>query len=183
LFFCDKISIINGNAKKTNLFRIIVVEPKKNIDIAFGMIINMNSKHSQKTKAIESTLIAPCGMNCRLCRAYRREKKACPGCYGNDNLKSKSSVMCRILNCEMVKIRKLTFCFECEKYPCAELNHLDMRYRTKYSMSMIDNLESIKQFGTRNFIKQERERWACPNCGEIICVHKENCMSCGYQWR
>jgi hypothetical protein len=55
----------------------------------------------------------------------------------------------------MVKTGNSAFCFECEKYPCAGLNHLDTRYRTKYSMSMIDNLESIKQFGIRNFIKKK----------------------------
>ena len=26
-------------------------------------------------------------MNCRLCRAYGREKNACPGCRGDDSLK------------------------------------------------------------------------------------------------
>jgi hypothetical protein len=41
---------------------------------------------------------------------------------------------------------------------------------------MIDSLEEIKHFGMRNFIKQEKERWACSTCGEIICVHKESCI-------
>jgi ribosomal protein L37E len=48
---------------------------------------------------------------------------------------------------------------------------------------MIDNLKNIREFGIRDFIKNEKERWACPECGEIICVHKENCISCGYKWR
>lgn len=143
----------------------------------------MNSKHSQKSKAMKSTLIAPCGMNCRLCRAYIREKKACPGCHGNDKLKSKSCVLCCIRNCEIAKKTKLSYCFECEKFPCGGLNRLDKRYRTKYSMSMIDNLEHIKQFGIQNFIKNEKEQWACSKCGEILCVHKEYCLSCGYKWR
>jgi ribosomal protein L37E len=50
-------------------------------------------------------------------------------------------------------------------------------------MSMIDNLEIIKHFGMEEFINQEKERWACSKCGEIICVHKEACVSCGYKWR
>jgi predicted RNA-binding Zn-ribbon protein involved in translation (DUF1610 family) len=60
---------------------------------------------------------------------------------------------------------------------------LDNRYRTKYVMSMIDNLKNIREFGIRVFIKNEKEKWACPECGEIICVHKENCIFCGYKWR
>jgi predicted RNA-binding Zn-ribbon protein involved in translation (DUF1610 family) len=50
-------------------------------------------------------------------------------------------------------------------------------------MSMMGNLEDIKRFGIRRFIRNEKERWACPECGEIICVHKPQCISCGYQWR
>ena len=63
------------------------------------------------------------------------------------------------------------------------MKRLDKRYRTKYAMSMIDNLEYIKQFGIRDFVKQEKERWACPVCGEIICVHKPQCISCEHTWR
>ena len=139
--------------------------------------------HSEKSMTITSNLIAPCGMNCRLCRAYIREKKACPGCYGNDNFMSKSTATCCIRNCETIKTGKAKYCFACTKFPCANLNHLDKRYRTKYGMSMIDNLESIKQFGMTNFTKREKVKWACSICGDIICVHKEKCISCGYAWR
>lgn len=145
--------------------------------------MNRDPKLSQKAKAITSTLIAPCGMNCRLCCAYTREKKACPGCRGDDSVKPKTRVTCRIKNCEKIRQGKVRYCFRCDGFPCDRLNHLDERYRTKYGMSMIDNLVHIKKFGIRNFIEQERERWACSKCGEIICVHKENCISCGHQWR
>jgi hypothetical protein len=143
----------------------------------------VNKSSSKKSKPFKSSLIAPCGMNCRLCRAYIREKNTCPGCYGNDSLKSKSAAMCHIKNCENIKSGKANFCFACEKYPCDKLQHLDKRYRTKYGVSMIENLDNIKQSGMRNFLTQEKERWACSKCGEIICIHKESCISCGFQWR
>lgn len=44
-------------------------------------------------------------------------------------------------------------------FPCDRLNHLDERYKTKYGMSMIDNLVHIKKFGVRHFIRNEKERW------------------------
>lgn len=140
---------------------------------------------TQKTRPlpIKSTLIAPCGMNCRLCRAYIREKKACPGCHGNDTLKSKSCAMCRIKNCEMIVADKIGYCFKCKKFPCPGLNRLDKRYKTKYGMSMIENLEYIQRFGIRSFVRHEKERWTCSECGEVICVHKENCIYCGCKWR
>ena len=122
-------------------------------------------------------------MNCRLCRAYARDRKACPGCRGDDSLKSKSCVTCRIKNCEKIKENSVKYCFRCDSFPCAVLDHLDNRYRTKYAMSMIDNLKYIRDLGIRDFIKNEEVKWACPGCGEIVCVHKEHCISCGHKWR
>jgi hypothetical protein len=122
-------------------------------------------------------------MNCRLCRAYDRKRNPCPGCHGDDDLKSKTAAACRIKNCDPVKTGLVSYCFECEQYPCANLNHLDKRYRTKYGMSMIENLENIKHCGMEKFIVREKERWACSTCGEIICVHKEVCAACGHKWR
>jgi hypothetical protein len=60
---------------------------------------------------------------------------------------------------------------------------LDERYRTKYGMSMIDNLVHIKKFGIRHFIRNEKERWTCPGCSQLICVHKPQCLFCGHKWR
>jgi hypothetical protein len=142
----------------------------------------MSPLKSPKTNTIRMTLIAPCGMNCGLCRAYTRDKKACPGCRGDDSLKSKSCVTCRIKNCEKIVNNGVKYCFSCESFPCDRLNHLDKRYRTKYGMSMIDNLENIRSFGIRHFLRNEKERWTCPGCGKMICVHKPQCLSCGHRW-
>jgi hypothetical protein len=75
------------------------------------------------------------------------------------------------------------YCFLCDSFPCVRLKHLDNRYRTKYGMSMIGNLENIRKFGIRHFIKTEKERWSCPECGEILCVHKPQCLYCQHTWR
>ena len=124
-------------------------------------------------------LIAPCGMNCDFCMAYLRKHRKCPGCHGEDTNKSVSAVKCIIRNCEMIKISRSGFCYECIKYPCKRLKQLDKRYRTKYSMSMIENLESIKGIGLSAFIANEKERWRCRKCGGVVCVHRGYCFSCG----
>jgi len=142
----------------------------------------MTQTRSTRTNTIRVTLIAPCGMNCRLCRAYIRDKKACPGCRDGDSFKSKACVSCRIKNCENIAKGRAKYCFSCSSFPCDKLNHLDKRYRTKYGMSMIENLENIRKFGIRNFIRNEKERWTCPECSELICVHKPQCLSCGHKW-
>jgi len=143
----------------------------------------MKKGYPGKSKIMTSTLIAPCGMNCRLCRAYIRERNACPGCREEDSRKPKTRVICKIRICDVFAKGKIRYCSDCDNFPCENLNHLDKRYRTKYGMSMIDNLRNIKQFGVRNFVRQEKQRWACPKCGEIICVHTDSCMCCGNKWR
>jgi hypothetical protein len=143
----------------------------------------MTPQRPTKTNTIRTTLIAPCGMNCRLCHAYIRDREACPGCRADDGFKSKACASCRIKNCMNIAKAGVTYCFSCDSFPCDQLNHLDKRYRTKYGMSMIDNLENIRKFGIRHFIRDEEERWTCPECSELICVHKPQCLSCGHKWR
>jgi Protein of unknown function (DUF3795) len=136
-----------------------------------------------KKNAMSAALIAPCGMNCRLCQAYGRDRNACPGCRGDDSLKPKTRVLCRIKTCEKIVRGKVRYCFNCDSFPCDRLNHLDTRYRTKYGMSMIDNLAHIKKSGIRLFIRNEKEKWTCPECGQLICVHQPQCLFCGRTWR
>lgn len=59
------------------------------------------------------------------------------------------------------------------------MKNLDKRYKAKYGMSMIENLEAIKNKGIKKFVELEKQKLACLNCGNIICVHKENCLICG----
>ncbi len=125
------------------------------------------------------SLIAPCGMNCSICMAYLREKNKCPGCREIDTNKPVTRVRCKIKNCSIFKNGNAKFCFSCDKFPCTTLEHLDKRYRLKYGMSMIGNLLDIKKLGIRKFIKNEKLRWACPECEGTICVHKGYCYTCG----
>jgi hypothetical protein len=127
----------------------------------------------------QAGLIAPCGMNCAVCRAHLRDRKKCPGCRGEDNNKSVSCVKCIIRNCETIKTSQSGFCYECPEYPCRRLKDLDKRYRTKYGMSMVENLESIRANGLSAFVAREVERWGCRNCGGVICVHSGYCQACG----
>lgn len=135
------------------------------------------------TPPFDSILIAPCGMNCGLCYAYVREKNVCPGCRGEDRTKPKYCVVCRIKTCEKMAREGREFCFGCDTFPCARLKQLDKRYRTKYGMSMIENLGLIETFGMDHFLRIETERRTCPECGGVICVHKAECPSCGREWR
>lgn len=131
----------------------------------------------------DERLIAPCGMNCGLCVAYLGQKNDinkkglhrtyCPGCIprGKHCLHMADS-------CEKMGSGQVRFCTECEDYPCSRLKRLDKRYRDKYHMSMIANLDEIREKGMDAFLKSQEKNWQCPTCDGTICCHNGLCLSC-----
>ena len=130
------------------------------------------------------SLIAPCGMNCGVCVSYLAmkydikkqgfRKKYCSGCLARGKNCTFMKNQCDLLGKGLVR-----FCYECENFPCSRLKALDKRYRTKYHMSMIENLEFIKEHGIEKFLEKEEEKWRCSECGEVICCHNGLCLNCG----
>jgi len=120
-----------------------------------------------------ASLIAPCGMDCAICMAHLREKNRCPGCRSPHR---QHHMNCHIFSCAE---RAGRHCNTCAEFPCGRLLQLDKRYRTKYRMSMLSNLEAIGLQGIRRFVVTERERWTCRACGGTIDVHRGCCSSCG----
>ena len=132
---------------------------------------------------MDEKLIAPCGMNCSLCIAYQfKEKdlnkqgfhrKYCPGCIprGENCTHMRDA-------CELLANGNIRFCFECESFPCKRLKALDKRYRTKYHMSMIENLNYINEFSMEEFLTKERDKWRCTECGATICCHNGLSLNC-----
>lgn len=119
-------------------------------------------------------------MNCALCIGHIREKNRCPGCnHRDDRLKAGACRQCSIKLCQRPG-HPTRFCFRCPAYPCRRLRDLDKRYRTRYGMSMIENLEFIRAHGIRAFVAQQKVRWACPECGSLLCVHRPACLHCGH---
>ncbi len=116
--------------------------------------------------AFASKLIAPCGINCGVCRAHLRANKPCNGCYDHNQVQPKTRDQCPIRLCDK---RKSRFCFDCAEFPCDQLRHLDKRYRTKYGMSEIENLNFIKKNGIRKFLESERRKWISDK--GVRCVH------------
>ena len=128
-------------------------------------------------------VIAPCGMNCSLCIAYQfmqgdlnqfgLKRTYCPGCIDRGK-------HCTLMahHCELVGKGKVRFCYECDTFPCKRLKALDHRYRTKYGMSMIDNLHFIKEHGTEAFLLQEDKKWTHETCGHLRTCHGGMCLHC-----
>jgi len=76
---------------------------------------------------------------------------------------------------------KVKYCYECPDFPCENLKHLDAGYRKKFRMSMIENLEFIKEQGIARLLERETDKWKCPECGEMICCHNGICFNCGLE--
>jgi len=104
-------------------------------------------------------------------RGYHR--RYCPGCRPRGK-------NCTFMasHFDLMKDGLVRFCYECESFPCERLKRLDKRYSTKYSMSMIENLNYIKQHGLNSFLSAQEKRWKCKVCGEATCCHTHSCLSC-----
>ncbi len=114
----------------------------------------------------DSRLIAPCGMNCAICKAYLRKNHPCLGCNFAEKNRPRTRVRCPLRVCRK---RNGRFCCTCPEFPCDCLRHLDQRYWIKYGMSEIENLEFIKTNGIKKFVDKEGRRWFSKR--GILCVH------------
>jgi hypothetical protein len=119
-------------------------------------------------------------MNCGIYIAFfgytmngKKRKHLCNGCRSRESL-------CAFIkkHCDNLATKQIEYCFECADFPCENLKTLDNRYRDKYGMSMIENLRYIQTNGIKQFLEKEQERWKCPTCGGVICVHNGKCYSC-----
>jgi hypothetical protein len=124
---------------------------------------------------MKRSLIAPCGMNCGICMACLRARDQCLGCRAADINKATTVIRCKIKNCKTIQEGKVNHCSECDSSPCKNLRHLDRRCRTKYDMSMIENLVFIRDNGIDKFIRQQTKKYECPTCGSAVCVHNGRC--------
>ncbi len=126
---------------------------------------------------MKEKLLAPCGINCAICKGYLREKNTCPGCRFLDPKTNtfKSCTKCIIKNCPELKKTKSKFCYECDKYPCKRMKDLNKRYVTRYDYNTFKTLESIKKDGTKKTFEKIMKKYSCPK--GTICVHDKECYS------
>ena len=129
-----------------------------------------------------SELIAPCGMNCGICKSYLAYSRGipkergrtihCPGCLP----RNKNCFIKR--GCRKLRRSEISFCYECEEMPCGNLDRLDRRYRRRYNMSMVDNLRELEEKGMEKFLEIQEVKYECPQCDDVISVHDGKCYVC-----
>lgn len=133
---------------------------------------------------IDRDLIAPCGMNCAVCSrylAYRNslKKSQCRGCRPDNKKCSYLFEKCSGINNSVSGTSRASFCSECDQYStCKQISRMDKRYRTKYSMSVKDNLDFIKKEGMDKFSGEQYRKYKCDRCGGLISIHNRKCFKC-----
>jgi hypothetical protein len=110
-------------------------------------------------------------MNCGLCVAYLRAENKCPGCFSGRKVNGKPIKCAR----RLCKKRRGRFCFDCEEFPCNSIKKLDERYRLRYGMSEIENLNYIKEHGIEKFLSQQKEKYVSEK--GTFCVHDQKIYS------
>ncbi len=134
-----------------------------------------------KDRYIPKELIAPCGMNCAICSKYlsyinKLKRSQCSGCRVRNQKCDYLFAKCTGVNNS--KSDSMVFCFECDQYPCKEIDRMDDRYRKNYKMSVKENLEQIKTLGIDTFIEKQYKKYSCSKCGGLISIHNRKCFKC-----
>jgi hypothetical protein len=121
--------------------------------------------------------VAPCGLICDLCMGFQREKNKCSGCTAQ-GIKPSHCAKCSILNCPEKGGDSAKPCSACSKYPCKRLKALEKRYSTNYGESLMDNFNQIDAKGLNKFLLDAEKVWSCSECGELLTVHRPQCLHC-----
>jgi hypothetical protein len=121
--------------------------------------------------------LAPCGMNCALCYVYLRKKKPCSGCRGVDEAKPDHCRVCKIKDC--LAARGHDFCHECASFPCILIKNMDKSYQKRYQISLMAMTQRHKTLGAGTYLKEEKIKWLCAECGGVLCMHDKICSECG----
>ena len=133
---------------------------------------------------VDNNLAAPCGIYCGACRTYLLKKKdlfekkgykqGCDGC----RIRNKNCAFIR-RDCPALRKNELSFCYECEKFPCQNLKKIDKQYRERLYVSLIDNLRRINEVGVKKWLTEQNKLYTCPECEGEICIHDAECYDCG----
>ncbi len=154
---------------------------------------------------IQPEFLAPCGLYCGVCAIYiaHREgnekfkqrlvnlyKGGVPGkgtLPGSENL-STGDIRCngclsddRFLHCRQCEIRACvrekgyTGCHECDDFPCRYIEDFPMAIGKKVILRAVPYR---REFGTEKWVRDEEDRYVCPECGNTVFRGVVRCNRC-----
>jgi hypothetical protein len=84
-------------------------------------------------------------------------------------------------NCEFVVCNKrhgTESCAFCPDYPCVMITKFSGEEWEHHQM-VLKNLNRIREAGTEQWLKEQREYWKCPSCGSRTIWYLIKCTNCG----
>ena len=140
----------------------------------------------------KTLLLGICGVYCGACTTYRayndkdqtlidwevkigmpRDEIYCRGC--TSDLVNEWCSNCDFRKC--VKEKGITYCFECEDFPCKKL--VDFSKTRPHRTLGLRNLKQLKETSIKEWLKQKAKRWTCSTCGKKLHWYSEKCPDCG----
>ena len=144
---------------------------------------------------VKEELLSPCGLWCGVCSIYIAHKNnnlklkekllpvyrafaksvddiACTGCLSDGIIFSHCRV-CYIKKC--CNDKGIEGCRQCDEFPCKFINNFPIPVGKKVILRAIP---FWRENGTEEFVKQEEERYHCPNCGNPLFRGSKRCNKC-----
>jgi Protein of unknown function (DUF3795) len=143
---------------------------------------------------LDKSLAAVCGLYCEACSwfistnedperlkrlaaqfNYSKEESKCYGCRSDKRLPY--CERCKMFACATE--RGIDFCSQCEEYPCDDLKQFQSAMPHRIELWV--NLERVKSIGYKQWLKEIRKYYACPQCQTINSTYDLKCRKCGEQ--
>lgn len=93
-------------------------------------------------------LFSLCGLNCSLCSSFVRGN--CPGCQKG----SHCALMCPFVPCS-VEHGDVTYCFECEEYPCRHYDGVDEKDSLITHLNQLKDIEKARSIGIEKYHEEQ----------------------------
>jgi hypothetical protein len=140
---------------------------------------------------MNTDLLAPCGLYCGVCgvyiasrdnneklkekfaRAYgvTQEEIACRGCMSDETF-----VYCRVCGIRTCSLEKnLEGCHQCDGFPCKLIDDFPVPVGKKV---ILRATPARKELGTEKWVKEEENRYLCPQCNDPLFRGAGKCGSC-----
>lgn len=128
---------------------------------------------------------AYCGLYCAACPSYQAtadgtyQEKGLPACKGckSDTVTGEWCKICNLKSCAREK--GLDFCYECNQYPCENLNNFKEDILYPYHNEVYDYMKTIKEKGKEIWLTEMKKRWSCNDCGTMHDWWSMKCKPCG----
>jgi hypothetical protein len=101
----------------------------------------------------------------------------CDGCLSGGMLAAHCQ-MCAIRICAANKQNNHR-CSDCKDLPCYRITNLINMGHYLHRNEYLPNLKKIREMGVQEWVKEEEERWRCPQCSLPMSWYDATCARCG----